>query len=37
VGLFLTKNQVEAMGGKITVESKVDEGTVFKLSLRNKN
>jgi len=37
VGLFLTKNQVEAMGGKIEVESKVDEGTVFKLFLRNKN
>jgi PAS domain S-box-containing protein len=37
VGLFLTKNQVEAMGGKIEVESKVDEGTVFKLLLRSKN
>jgi K+-sensing histidine kinase KdpD len=35
VGLFLTKNQVEAMGGKIEVESKVDEGTVFKLFLRS--
>ena len=37
VGLFLTKNQVEAMGGKIEVESKVDEGSVFKLFLRSKN
>ncbi len=37
VGLFLTKNQVEAMGGKIEVESKVDEGTIFKLFLRSKN
>ena len=35
VGLFLTKNQVEAMGGKIEVESKVDEGTVFKLLLKS--
>jgi PAS domain S-box-containing protein len=37
VGLFLTKNQVEAMGGKIEVESKVDEGTVFTLFLRSEN
>ena len=37
VGLFLTKNQVEAMGGKIEVESKVDEGTIFKVLLRGKN
>jgi PAS domain S-box-containing protein len=37
VGLFLTKNQVEAMGGKIEVESKVDEGTVFKLLLKSTN
>ena len=31
VGLFITKNQVEAMGGKIDVESKVGEGTTFKI------
>jgi len=30
-GLFITKNQVEAMGGKIEVESKLNEGTTFKL------
>ena len=29
VGLFVTKNQVEAMGGKIYVESRVGEGTTF--------
>lgn len=29
VGLFITRTQVEAMGGKITVMSKVNEGTVF--------
>jgi PAS domain S-box-containing protein len=29
VGLFLTKNQVEAMGGSIRVESQVDKGTTF--------
>jgi signal transduction histidine kinase len=31
VGLFMTKNQVEAMGGKIEVESEVDLGTTFKI------
>ncbi|GAA4315240.1 hypothetical protein GCM10023149_11760 [Mucilaginibacter gynuensis] len=31
VGLFITKSQVEAMGGKIDVESKVDEGTTFRV------
>ena len=29
VGLFLTKTQIEAMGGKIWVESTVDKGTSF--------
>ncbi|RYZ95238.1 MAG: PAS domain S-box protein, partial [Sphingobacteriaceae bacterium] len=31
VGLFITKNQVEAMGGKIEVQSAVDNGTIFKV------
>lgn len=31
IGLFITKNQVEAMGGKIEVMSEVNKGTVFKL------
>lgn len=31
IGLFITKNQMEAMNGKINVESKVDEGTTFTL------
>jgi signal transduction histidine kinase len=31
VGLFLTKAQVEGMGGTITVESTVDVGTKFKI------
>lgn len=30
-GLFITKNQVEAMGGKIAVESTLDQGTTFKI------
>ncbi|HNP18347.1 MAG TPA: PAS domain S-box protein [Fulvivirga sp.] len=31
VGLYITKTQVEAMGGQILVESEVDKGTVFKV------
>ncbi|MFL9482719.1 PAS domain-containing protein [Chitinophagaceae bacterium LWZ2-11] len=33
IGLFITKNQVEAMGGKIEVESTVNEGSTFKIYL----
>ena len=33
VGLYITKNQIEAMGGKIEVESKVRVGTIFKVFL----
>ncbi|MEW7289667.1 PAS domain-containing protein [Aquimarina sp. 2304DJ70-9] len=29
IGLFLTKNQIESLNGKITVESEVDTGTTF--------
>ncbi len=29
IGLFITKNQIEAMGGKVSLESKVDKGTTF--------
>jgi PAS domain S-box-containing protein len=35
LGLFLTKNQVESMGGKIEVESKAGEGTTFKVFLKD--
>jgi two-component system aerobic respiration control sensor histidine kinase ArcB len=31
VGLFITKNHVEAMGGAITVVSEVEVGTTFKV------
>jgi len=31
IGLFITKNQIEAMNGKIEVESEVGVGTTFKL------
>lgn len=33
VGLFITKNQIETMGGSVQVESKVGEGTTFKVYL----
>lgn len=33
VGLFITKNQVETLGGKIDVQSDVGKGTTFKILL----
>ena len=36
-GLFLTKNQIEAMNGKITIQSKVNKGTTFKVYFNEKN
>ena len=35
VGLFITKNQIESMGGKTEVESEVNVGTTFKITLKN--
>ncbi len=37
IGLYITKNQIEAMNGKITVESKVGKGTIFKIYFNEKN
>ena len=34
IGLFITKNQVEAMGGKVNVESTVNKGTKFIITLK---
>ncbi len=31
MGLFILKTQVEALGGKINIESTVNEGTLFTL------
>lgn len=36
IGLFITKNQIEAMGGKIEVESTEGEGTTFSVLLKSK-
>ena len=36
IGLFITKNQVEAMGGRIEVESEVGIGTAFKIYFNEK-
>lgn len=35
LGLFMTKRQLEAMGGQIEVQSKVNRGTTFKLFFQN--
>lgn len=32
IGLFMVKNQIEAMGGEIIIESKVDVGTTFTIN-----
>lgn len=34
IGLFITKNQIDAMGGSISVKSEVDSGTTFKIYIR---
>lgn len=34
IGLFITKNQIEAMGGTITVESEPNLGTTFKIYIQ---
>jgi len=36
LGLYLVKSQVETMGGTISLESKVDVGTTFTLTFKNK-
>lgn len=37
IGLFLTKAQVEAMGGKISVNSEPNKGTTFKVVFNQKH
>ncbi len=35
-GLFMTKTQIEAMGGKIEIESEPDQGTTFTITFINQ-
>jgi PAS domain S-box-containing protein len=35
IGLFITKNQVEAMGGKIEIESELNVGTTVRIFFKN--
>ncbi len=37
IGLYISKNQIEAMGGKVTVSSTVGKGSTFKLFFNEKN
>ena len=34
IGLFITKNHIESLGGKVTVTSEVDVGTTFLVYLK---
>jgi len=34
IGLFITKNQIDAMGGNISVESEPNVGTTFKIYIK---
>ncbi len=36
IGLFITKNQIESMGGSIEVDSKVNVGTTFKINFNEE-
>jgi signal transduction histidine kinase len=33
IGLFITRNQIEALGGSISIDSTVNEGTKFSIRL----
>jgi len=37
IGLYITKNQIEAMNGKVVVESEVGIGTTFKIYFNGKD
>ena len=36
LGLYMTKSQVEVMGGTIEVESEVDKGTSFRVEFKDQ-
>ncbi len=35
MGLYLVKHQVESLGGKVEISSKVEEGTTFRIYFKN--
>ncbi len=35
MGLFMVKNQVEALGGKISIQSEINKGTTFIINFEN--
>lgn len=35
VGLFITKTQITSLGGEISVESEVDKGSTFRVTIKN--
>ena len=37
IGLFITKNQIEAMGGRVEAKSEVDKGSVFSIILKKNH
>jgi PAS domain S-box-containing protein len=37
IGLYITKNQIEAMNGKVMVDSEVGKGTTFNIYFNEKN
>ncbi|RYJ45750.1 sensor histidine kinase [Flavobacterium beibuense] len=37
IGLFITKNQIEAMGGSVEVYSEVNKGTTFKIYFKDED
>lgn len=37
MGLYIAKNQIEAMGGKVMVCSEVGKGTIFNIYFNEKN
>lgn len=34
IGLFISKNQIEAMGGKVEIDSELDKGTTFRIYIK---
>lgn len=37
IGLYITKNQIEAMNGKVMVSSEMGKGTIFNIHFNEKN